>query len=579
MHQQEITTKIKQAIKEVYGFEPENILIERPAQEEHGDYATNVVLTIAPRVKKPPIEIAEEIAEKLKIENGELKINTAKPGFINFTQTDKALISSLNEVLKQGDSYGSLDIGQNEKINVEFVSANPTGPLHIGNFRGGPLGDVIANVLIKAGYSVTKEYYHNDLGEQVRKLGESILYWQKKQAGEEYEFPEGGYEGDYVKDLSSKLKAQNLELNLKAEKLSYPSSEEPKATSREARSEKSSRLGSTLARTINEDTVTQLGKQAVGLYFKKALEISEKAGIKFDTVSKESEIEASGKTAAALEILNKKGYLKEKDGATWFAKEDEFLGDRECVVKKSNGNYTYFGNDLGYHLDKHQRGYIKVIDIWGANHHGHVVRMKSGMDALGFGAQWLEIPLYQWVTIIRGGKTVSMSKRSGNFITAEEVLEEVGKDALRWFFLSRDANTHIQFDLDLAKEQSKKNPVYYVQYAHARICSLLKKAGANPVETGHAPSLQNAEFTPEERSLIRELIYFPELIEEISYTLGVHKLTLYATAIADKFHKFYETCKIINDPKQEQRLAIVKTTQIVLSCTLNLLGMTSPEKM
>ncbi len=545
---QELQNTIKQVVKELYSLNVEPV-IERPAVEEHGDYSTNIAMVLAGQLKRKPLEIAGELKGKLRITNYELQIEVANPGFLNFTFEDSILLNSLKEIISTGEKYGNSGLGKGRKVNVEFVSANPTGPLHIGNFRGGPLGDVIAAVLEKVGYEITREYYHNDLGEQVRKLGESILYWQKKAAGEEYAFPEGGYEGEYIKSLSatlsSKVKIQN------SKKI-----QKPKA---------------------NGEKPEELGKQAVEVYFHQALEISKQVGINFDVVSKESEIKEKGKTQEALEILKKKGYLKEKEGAVWFAKEDEHLGDRECVVIKSNGEPTYFGNDLGYHLDKYERGFDKVIDIWGANHSGHVARMKSAMDALGFGADWLELPLYQWVSVLRSGKPVAMSKRKGNFVTAKEVLDEVGKDALRWFFLSRDANTHIQFDLDLAKEQSKKNPVYYVQYAYARIFSLMKKSGINNYEL--RITSKTCQITSEERSLIRELLYFPQLIEELAETLAVHKLTLYATKLADKFHKFYENCQVIGSKQESQRLAILKSTQTVLLNTFSLLGVSAPEKM
>jgi arginyl-tRNA synthetase len=513
-----------------------------------------------------------EIAKKLKVESGNppacpsgrrageagWKVDVAAPGFINFKLSEGMLEERLGDILKAGVEYGDLEIGKGRKVNVEFVSANPTGPLHIGNFRGGPLGDVIASVLSKAGFDVTREYYHNDVGGQVRCLGASLEYWVRKAAGEEVECPEGGYEGEYVRRLSEKLKASEAESR----------------ACREIESEK-----------LNAE---KLGELAVEHYLKEALEICKKAGIKYDVVSRESEIAKSGKTEEALGILQERGFLEEKEGATWFAKDDANLEDRECVVItggaryisfaviKSDGEYTYFSNDIGYHLDKHRRGFEKAIDIWGSNHHGHVKRMKSAMEALSFGADWLEVSLYQWVSILRSGKQVSMSKRKGDFVTAREVLDEVGSDALRWFFVSYDNNTHIKFDLDLAKEQSRKNPVYYAQYAHARIASVLGKAGGEKVKS---EKWKVNNFSPEERSLIRELMYFPELVEELSQSLAVHKLTLYATALADKFHKFYETCRVLGDPKEAERLAVLRATQVVLSNTLSLLGISSPEKM
>ncbi|MBU1104633.1 arginine--tRNA ligase [Candidatus Parcubacteria bacterium] len=525
--------------------------------EQFGDYATNIALILAKKLSQDPMKVAQQIITDLNPAIANFALVTAvKPGFINFSLLDAEIVKVIEDINSSKGTYGENSFGKGKRVNVEFVSANPTGPLHIGNARGGPIGDVLASVLAKSGYQVTREYYHNNLGVQVARLGESILYYIKKAKGEEAVLPEGGYKGSYIKDLADQMGSDP-----NAKRLS----------------------------DLGGQTPMNLGKVAVEYYLKDILEVCQKIGIKFDKISKESQI----KTDLTVEVLTEKNLLKQKDGALWFAPHDDLLADRECVVVKSDGAKTYFANDIAYHLQKLDEGNDLLIDVWGANHFGHIPRMQAAMNALGHKDK-LQVVLYQWVTLIRHGQEVSMHKRTGNFVTAQEVLNEVGADALRWFFLDKDAQSHIKFDLDLAKKQSKENPVYYVQYAHARMCSVLGKAegegehrGRTPMKASDPPpaSLREAlragvlGFDPIERSLVRELIYFPDLVEDIAQTYKVHELTGYALRLADRFHKFYETCTILGSPQEEQRLEIVKASRQVLKNTLDLLGITAPEKM
>ncbi len=532
---------ILEKIASEMGIDEVSFSVEKPKDALHGDFSSNIAMALAKNLKKNPLELAQEIVKKLGSSNSEFaKIEAVSPGFINFYLSEKFLQTQVQNIIEEGDGYGLLNLGKGKKASVEFVSANPTGPLHIGNARGGPFGDSIANVLAKAGFEVTREYLHNDVGGQVERLGESIYFEiHPDQKSPDYEIQ---YQGSYVKELAQAVKEALGEEDL-----------------------------------TQEQFVEKAGKVAVELMLVEILKDCEDMGIKFNIIRKESDLRK-----VVPQILEKvKKSLKEKDGATWFApasnaaSPDEFLKDRETVVKKSDGDFTYFASDIAYHSEKMSRNDL-VIDVFGSNHYGHVPRLKAVIKALGFNPDMLRVTLYQWVRLKRGEEVVKMSKRAGNFVTAREVLDEVGKDAFRFFLLTPRSQTHMDFDLELAKKKASDNPVFYVQYAYSRICSIFKKA---PVVNSHADlSLLKTE---EEISLIRHLLKLPYLIEEAVKTLEVNPLTTYALEIATLFHKFYETQKVIsNDQKLTQaRLALLKATQITLKNTLSLLGVTAPEHM
>jgi arginyl-tRNA synthetase len=482
-----------------------------------------------------PLDLAKEIVKKLGSSNSEFaKIEAVAPGFVNFYLSQKYLQDQVQNIIEKGEEYGSLNLGKGKKASVEFVSANPTGPLHIGNARGGPLGDSIANVLEKAGFGVTREYLHNDVGGQVEKLGESIYFeLHPDQKMKDYEIQ---YQGSYVKELAEEVKEVLGEEDLSQEQF-----------------------------------IEKAGKIAVEILLSEILKDCENMGIKFNIVRKESDLRRE-----VPEVLAKiKNSLKQKDGAKWFAPEDEFLKDRETVVVKQNGDFTYFASDIAYHNEKMSKNDI-VIDILGSNHYGHVPRLKAAAKALGFDPENLKVILYQWVRLKRGEGVIKMSKRAGNFVTAREVLDEVGKDAFRFFLLTPRSQTHMDFDLELAKKKASDNPVFYVQYAYSRICSIFKKAPS--VNSDAELSLLKTE---EEISLIRHLLKLPYLVEESVKTLEVNPLTTYCLEIANLFHRFYEKQQVISkDEKLTQaRLSLLKATQITLKNTLNLLGVNAPEHM
>jgi arginyl-tRNA synthetase len=494
---------------------------------------------VSPRALSP-LDLAKEIADK--IESPEFaKIEAVAPGFINFYLSPKYLQEQVRNIIEKGEEYGSSDLGKGKKASVEFVSANPTGPLHIGNARGGPLGDALANVFAKAGYKVTREYLHNDVGGQIDRLGEAIYFTiHPDQKAADYEVQ---YQGEYIKELSEQVKEQ---LEEGQEDLSQ------------------------------EQFIERAGQVAVALMLTEILKDCEQMGIKFDKVRKESDLRKE-----VPQVLSKiKKALKEKDGAEWFAPADEFLKDRETVVKKSDGQFTYFASDIVYHNEKMAANDV-VVDVLGANHSGHVPRLKAVVKSLGFNPDDLRVTLYQWVRLKRGEEVVKMSKRAGSFVTAKEVLDEVGKDAFRFFLLTPRSQTHMDFDLELAKKKASDNPVFYVQYAYSRICSIFVKLKTENLELKTEGADLSLLTTQEEIELIRHLLKLPYLVEEAVKTLEVNPLTTYALEIATLFHKFYETQKVIsNDEKlTAARLSLLKATQITLKNTLGLLGVSSPEHM
>ena len=521
--------------------------VTRPADARYGDYSTNVALKIATRDtvhetrnKRSPMEIARELADSLQSQAYIEKLEVSEPGFVNFFIKDVVWQNQVSDVLKAGSKFGSNDSGRGKKARVEFVSANPTGPLHFGNARGGPIGDSLASVLEFCGYKVLREYLNNDRGNQVVDLGRTIaVHLGLIEKGE----GDLAYLGEYVKELSANVK---------------------------------SKIGNT--KDLSQDEVAKkVGELAVRIMFEEIIKDTRDLGIKYDLITTESDLQKEA--PKVLTEFERRGLLKKLEGAVWF-------GDRGAVVVKSDGTFTYFTADLVYHKQKFESGYDLVIDVFGSNTSGHVPKLRELADVLGFNQEKLKVILYQFVRIKRGSDIVKMSKRSGTFVTVREVLDEVGRDALRFFILMHEVNTHIDFDLDLAKEKSSKNPVYYVQYANARICSILAKAkGKKPFDKtqGKLQAKSNHELLTGnyELNLVKQISRFPELVEDISENFAVNQLTTYAMELADSFHKFYENCPVLLEKEElrQARLALISATQIALANTLRLLGVSAPEKM
>ncbi|MBI2018927.1 arginine--tRNA ligase [Candidatus Daviesbacteria bacterium] len=539
MVKDQILADLKKVIGDL-GFLAIDIVLSIPKNPQFGDYTTNLALQLAKLEgvsnKQSPTEIANEIIEKLKsfdsAQDNFSEIKIAGSGFINFFVKAEKLAQDLKEILEKDKNFGSSSLGEDKKARVEYVSANPTGPLHMGNARGGPLGDVIANVLLSQGYEVIREFLNNDVGEQIKALGATIRAKYHKDLPEEKQY-KGGYIDDLVKNLGADMEGKS-----------------------------------------DEET----GMMAVALLHQEILADCHSMGIKFDLVVHESDLRKEA--AQVLAQLKKAGVLKEKEGALWLAPKDEFLKDRETVIQKSDGGYTYFTADIVYHKIKFESGADPIIDVFGSNHHGHVSRLQAAASALGFDPKRLKVILYQYVRVKRGSDIVKMSKRAGNFITAREVLDEVGVDAFRFYLLRFAPQTHMDFDLELVKEQSSKNPVFYVQYAHARMSNILLKSQITNSK------FQNVDFgqlqTEYELNLIKHLLYFPDLVSELAINLQVHQLTEYAISLADFFHKFYETCPVLSAETSglvKARLALVKSCKITLANTLKLLGVSAPERM
>ena len=548
MLKQQLLKDLRKAM-EVMDYPATDIVLSTPENKAHGDYSTNIALQLSKlksgNRKHSPQEIAKQILSHLGDLSYLSKAEVVGPGFLNFFIKPEVLSGQLAEILEKGEDFGKNELGKGEKIQVEFISANPTGPLTLANGRGGAIGDTLANVLSWSGYKVGREYYVNDTGNQVRNLGESVLAAAgKAEAKEEH------YRGEYIKDLAEKFK-DKLDLD--------PQS-----------------LGHLLADYLLDSEI----KPA-------ALRI----GIKFDEFYSERSLYERNLIEKAAELLKEKGFAYENEGALWFA-STKFGDEKDRVLMTSEGGRgraepTYFLADIAHHFDVLGRGYLKKINIWGADHHGYETRLKGAVAALGFEGK-VDIIFMQMVKLFRGGVEVKMSKRAGTYVTLDELLEAVDKDAARFFFLMYSPESHIDFNLDLAKEQSNKNPVFYVQYAHARMSNILKKAGEKPIDSCKArpcparPGLAGQLSHHAELDLIKHLVQLPDLVEGIAQDYQVHKLTFYATKLADLFHKFYESCRVLNaetEGLKEARLALVLTAKITLGNTLSLLGVSAPERM
>jgi len=540
MIREKIAKLVKETIKELQKekvlqfFDIPEIKIEHPEEKTHGDYSTNVAMQIVKDIKTKPIEIAKLLNSKLKAKKSKFfeKIEVVNPGFINFFLSKGYLQVQISKILKEKEKYGQLKIGKNKKVQVEFISANPTGPLTVGNARGGPVGDVLGNILKKAGFIVEKAYYINDYGMQILTLGHSVLKDEKAK-----------YKGDYINYLN---------------------------------------------KIIKEEDPYKAGEMAAKIIVKEMIKKSaEKMGIKYDEWASESSFYASGEVDKVLKFLKKKNLLYEKEGAFWF-KSVKFGDKRDRVVIKKDGWKTYLAGDIAYHRYKFEKKkFDKVINIWGADHYGDVPGLQAAVEALGHKGK-LDIILLQFVTLLKKGEKLKMSKRAGIYVAMDELIDEIGNDVVRFFFLQRAASTHLDFDLSLAKDKSEKNPVYYVQYAYARICSILRKAinnkqQATRINTSKSPVSRCLSLLthPAELDLIKQLIRFPEIIEDAARDYQIQRLPQYAIDLATIFHKFYQNCKVLTEDKniREARINLISATKIVLGSILNLIGVSAPEKM
>ena len=528
-------------------------VIEIPNNPDHGHFATNLPLTLSSSRKRNPREIASVIIDHIKdeenlLENAEL----AGPGFINFRIRSEKWHSVLSDIVRLREDYGRNNMGEGLKILVEFVSANPTGPLHLGHGRGAALGDTLCRIFSFCGYDTVREFYINDAGKQILLLGKSIFSRLKQMSDPDYPFPEDGYRGDYILELAGAI-SKDIDLNDISEKEAV-------------------------------DICAGKGKKKMLEEIKGDLALFR---VSFDVWYSETFLHDSGLFQKTLEMLKAKGQLYEKDGAVWI-KTSDFGDDKDRVIRKNDGRYTYFASDISYHLDKKTRGFAKAVNIWGADHHGYVPRVKAALSASGFSENWLSVMLIQLVKLWKNGQEMKMSKRSGSFVTLQELVTEVGVDAARFVILSKSHDSTLDFDIDLVKKQDSDNPVYYVQYAHARICSIFRKAALEGISLPHTPEgLLKYLVLDEEMALIRQMAIFPSLLEDICGTLEPHRLTYYLTSLASSFHRYFNLGSKIPDNRiittepalSLARLFLVDAVRVVIANGLELLGITAPTQM
>ena len=528
-------------------------VIEVPNNSEHGHFATNLPMPLASSQKRPPREIASVITENLKDENNIVeKVEVAGPGFINFWIKNGEWHKALSRIIHSRDGYGRNETGGGKKILVEFVSANPTGPLHVGHGRGAALGDTLCRLLSFSGYKVVREFYINDAGLQLRMLGESIFSRLKQMEDPEYPFPENGYHGDYVHDLA---KAISESTDLKD--------------------------------LSDEDIILTCSRKGKDMMFEEIKKTLAGFEVNFDVWYSESSLFNSGLLQQTLKTLKGENRLYEHEGAEWI-KTTEFGDDKDRVIRKKDGQYTYFASDISYHLEKHSRGFDRAINIWGADHHGYVPRVKAALMAHGIPQDWLSIMLIQLVKLWKGGNEMKMSKRAGTFVTLQELIDEVGIDAARFVFLSKNHDSPLDFDMDLVKKQDSENPVYYVQYAHARICSIFRKAEDEGISLPDGPEeFLGRLMLDQEMALIRNMVGFQPLIEDICKKLEPHRLTYYLTSLAADFHRYFNLgtkipeYRVVTQDRELSyaRLFLVKAIKIVIANGLRLLGVNAPERM
>ena len=531
----------------------EDIAVERPQNAEHGDFATSLPLKLARPMRMNPLQIAERLAAHLP--NGEQdgglleSATVARPGFINFSLNRNWLRAQIEAIRTDGAAFGDVNLGKGQRAQIEFVSANPVGPLHIAHARGGVIGSALANILQAAGYDVTREYYFNDAGAQIGHFARTLHARYLQQCGRDAEVHEDGYQGEYMVDLAAEIFGEE---------------------------------GERFLDMPEDDAIRTLGELGVAKFMDRIREDLAMLRIEFDEWFNEKTLFVNGQFEDSMALLEEKGYVTEREGAVWFA--STLLGDeKDKVLVRGNGIPTYFASDVAYHYNKFfERKFDHVINIWGADHQGHALFMKALVAALGMAEDKLTLIINQLVTLKRGGETVRLSKRTGDIITLREVIDEVGSDACRFFFLSRAADSQMEFDLELAKEQSQENPVYYIQYAHARIASILRLAEERGIDwkEGDASLLAHEA----ELALIRKMLELPELIGMMANSLEAHHLPHYASDLATAFHWFYQNCRVVSGVEGEEelskaRLKLVDAARVALARCLSLMVMDAPEKM
>ncbi|MCD6318310.1 arginine--tRNA ligase [Candidatus Aerophobetes bacterium] len=526
------------------------IIITQPKKKEWGDLSTNLPFSLSKISGESSLEIGRALVTHLKGSDLFSRVEFAPPGFINFFFSPSYLKETIRKIVTERKNFTRFSEGKNKLVQVEFISANPTGPLHIGHGRAAAFGDSLANVLSKVGYQVQKEYYVNDMGGQIKRLAYSLWARMQELEGKRVSFPKDGYRGDYLIPIAKKAQEE---------------------------------LGEKIRKIKDESKIIPiLTKFVVKEILKNIREDLDKFGVKFNNWFFESTLYQNNELKKTISFLKEKDFLYEKEGALWFKTSLILKGKQDRVLRRKNGDYTYFASDIAYHKDKLKRGFYRVIDIWGADHIGYVPRMKAAAEVLGYPPEALKMVIYQLVTLKKGEKRVSASTREGEFITLKEVLKEVGRDAARFFFVLRTADSHLDFDLELAKKQTPENPVFYIQYAHARICSILEKAKKMGILL-EEPEKVNLDLltTPEERDIMSYLALLPDCLKEAADSLEPHHLAVYLQELSSLFHYFYTRHRVISENKEltNARLILIQAVKIVIADVLNILGISAPSKM
>lgn len=548
--QQSIKAALKAAIDQAGLVEAGteiNIHLETPKDKANGDFATNIAMQLTKLAKKPPRAIAEAILEHLTTEGTDIeKVEIAGPGFMNITVRKDFLASVVSAAFEQGENYGRSTAGAGEKVQVEFVSANPTGDLHLGHARGASVGDSLCNVLDFAGFDVSREYYINDAGNQINNLAYSLEARYKQALGMDAEMPEDGYHGPDIIGIAGKLAEE---------------------------------FGATILDKSDEERFKFFREHGLKLELAKLQNDLKNFRVEFDVWYSETSLYENGKIDVALDKLKANGHVFDEEGATWF-RSTTFGDDKDRVLIKNDGSYTYLTPDIAYHEDKLRRGFDKLINIWGADHHGYIPRMKAAIEALGYDRGTLEVDIIQMVQLYKNGEKFKMSKRTGNAVTMRELVEEVGLDAVRYFFVKTAGDSHMDFDLDLAVSQSNENPVYYAQYAHARISSILRAANEQSFEA----SLENLNLlvAEKEEDVLKKVGAFPQIVADAAKHRTPHRIANYIQDLAAAFHSFYNAEKVLNQDNKElteARLALITAVKTTLANALKLIGVSAPEKM
>ncbi len=562
---------------------PVNIQIDHTRDQSHGDFATNIALLLAKPARAKPRDLAEAIVKQLPASGKVAKVEIAGPGFINFFLAENALLSVVSDIHAAGEAYGRSTVGQGRLVQVEFVSANPTGPLHVGHGRGAAYGAAVADLLAAAGFHVHREYYVNDAGRQMDILAASVWLRYLQACGETITFPSNGYKGEYVHEISAKLKERH------GMAFVQPGAAVMRDLPRDAQDDGSG------DKEAHIDAIIERAKQLLGAQDYRTVfdlglndildDIRDDLagfGVVYEQWYSERSLAESGMVFKAIARLEEKGYIYEKDGAKWFRSTD-FGDEKDRVIVRENGQTTYFASDIAYHMDKMERGYTRVIDVWGADHHGYVPRVKAALQAMGDDASKLDVLLVQFAILYRGGERVQMSTRSGSFVTLRELREEVGNDAARFFYVLRKSEQHLDFDLDLAKSQSNDNPVYYIQYAHARVCSVMRQLAEKGLRYEADAGLAHLHLLTQshEQELLMGLQRYPETVENAALAHEPHQVAHYLRELANKFHTYYNAHQFIVDEAglRNARLALILAVKQVIGNGLGLLGVSAPETM